>query len=85
MWLPLCLLDEPLSKSSYEMQMAACTGLQSRPKNSLECSFFQHLLSGINAPSIMLNIESGREKSPRPQRAYDLKQQMSGKETTTKE
>lgn len=66
------------------MQMAACTGLQSRPSNSFEYAFFQHLLSVNDSPSIMLNRES-KKKNPCPQKAYDLRKQMSGKETTTKE
>lgn len=63
------------------MQMAASTGLQSRPSNSFKYSFFQHLLSVNDSLSIMLNRESIK-KNPCP---YDLRKQMSGKETTTKE
>lgn len=62
--------------------MATCTGLQSKPSNSFKCSFFQHLLSVNNAPSIMLNTES--KNSHCPQRAYDLSKQMNRKEITTK-
>lgn len=63
--------------------MAACTGLQSRLKNSFECSLFQHLLSG-EAPTLCW-IQIAKKKSPSPQGAYDLKKPMSGKETATKE
>lgn len=75
-----CVLDEQLSKFSYEKQMVACTALQSKTSNLFKCSLFQHLQSVNNA-----NIMPNTELSHCPQGAYGLRKHMSGQEVTTKE